>query len=248
MKYSEMLCHPGMIGGNVVGHEIQQQLHAPLGQFLPRCGQCPRAAQVAIHNILTNAVRRSHIVGALIVRQRPSEVHDKALIPICDCDSGGTALPDTHQPYRIKAVRCDGVPICGRYRTQVSSLSRLAGQLGQPDPGIDLVHCGIRRPGRHLFSLTLRLRGLRCLLDQLLIGIECIVQAGKIRFCTDDMSNLDGDQSRPASRAQHGQTHGHADLHQFLISSRTTARGRVIEVRDSLGVHHAARASVAAIR
>ncbi len=49
-----MLGDPGMIGSNVIRHEIQQQLHAALGQLLARDGQTFRSAQV---------VGRPHSVG-----------------------------------------------------------------------------------------------------------------------------------------------------------------------------------------
>ena len=55
--------HPGMVGGDVVGHEVQDQPHPAGGQRGPGRGQPVRSAQVVVDDVVADAVRA--------IRRRP---------------------------------------------------------------------------------------------------------------------------------------------------------------------------------
>jgi hypothetical protein len=58
----------------MVGHEIQNEIHSPFREFVPRHGQPGRASQVFVNNVPPHAIGRSDIVLRLEIGQRSAEI------------------------------------------------------------------------------------------------------------------------------------------------------------------------------
>ena len=65
-----MLLRPKIVNGNVIGHEVQQQAYASLGEFCSRTGETGRAAEMCIDNVPPDRVGRADVVLRAEVGQR----------------------------------------------------------------------------------------------------------------------------------------------------------------------------------
>ena len=93
--------HPRVVGGHVVGDEIEHQAQAPLGEFLAGNCQTFRPAQVGIDHVIADAVGGADVVRRGEVGERPAEVVEEPLVSHGDVDPGRAPLPDPHEPDGI---------------------------------------------------------------------------------------------------------------------------------------------------
>ncbi len=106
-----VLSDPGVIGRDMVRHEIQKELHASLRQLLPRdCKTC-RTSKVLINHIASNAVGRSDIVFWLEVRQSSPEIVEEISVLIGNRNARRTSFPNSHEPNTIETELGDSVPL-----------------------------------------------------------------------------------------------------------------------------------------
>ena len=106
-----MIGDPGMVRRHVVGNEIEDQPHAPLGQLRLAAGEPVRSAQMLIHDVAAHAIGRADIVLRGEVRKGPPEILEQSLVPHGDRDPGRAPLPHAHEPDRVKAVSSQWHPI-----------------------------------------------------------------------------------------------------------------------------------------
>ena len=105
-----MFGDPRVIRRYVVRHEIEDQLHAPLGEFLTGDGETLRTSEMFVNDIASHAIRRSNVVFRSKVRQGPSEIIKQIDVSICDGNARRTSFPNPHQPHAIEAILSDGIP------------------------------------------------------------------------------------------------------------------------------------------
>ena len=150
--------HPGVVGGDVVGHVVQEQPDAAGGQRGARRGQRLGAAERGVGDVPAHAVRRSdHVVGPQ-VGQRVPERGLQPGVRVRQRQAGRASLPHAHQPHRVDAGRRDRVPGRGGHVGQRHPPPGGPRQLVQPDRGVDLVDHRLVRPPGHVSivaSLTL---------------------------------------------------------------------------------------------
>ena len=151
MKNSGCLGYPAMIAGDMIGHEIENQLDAMLSQLFAKNGQALAAAQLAFDLIIMDGVGGAGHVRFADIGQRVSilvQVIERAL------SRGRAALPNAHQPDGVKAPGGQRLQLRRRHICQGDGPAIIAAQLIQPDPGIDLINDWIGMPfgWRRLFD------------------------------------------------------------------------------------------------
>ncbi len=105
-----MFGDPRVIRRYVVRHEIEDQFHAPLGEFFTGNGEALRTCEMFVSDIASHAIRRSNVVFQSKVRQSSSEIIKQSDVSICDGDASRTSFPNPHQPHTIEAILSDGIP------------------------------------------------------------------------------------------------------------------------------------------
>ena len=117
-----MLRDPGMIRSHVIGDKIEDQSYATLGQFLSRCSKSRRPSQVLIHDVAPHAIGRADIVLRGKISESPAEIRKQTVVLHRDGETGRAALPHTHEPDGIEAVRGYGLPFLIGNRGKVTGL------------------------------------------------------------------------------------------------------------------------------
>jgi hypothetical protein len=138
-----------VVGGDVVGDEIENQANTAFGEFPAGDRQPLRSSEPGIDRIVADAVRGADVVRLGEIGESPAEVGEEPRVSHGNADAGGTALPDPHQPHGVAAEGGDGVPFLFRNRSQGDRGLLLSPQFLQPDPGVDLVNDRSLRPGVH---------------------------------------------------------------------------------------------------
>ena len=128
--------NPGVVGGHVIGHEIEDEAHTALGELFTCHGKSLGTSQVFVHDVATHAIRRSDIVRRRKVGEDAAELLDEPLVSQGYFDSRRASFPDTHEPHGIETVGREGIPIILRYCCEVQRLSSRPTQLPQPHPGV----------------------------------------------------------------------------------------------------------------
>ena len=89
---------PRVVGRDVVGHEVEDQLQPARGERLARGGEIPEAR---VDDVVAHAVRRAdHVLVAQVRQRRAHPVHQLRL-GARDRQPGRRALPHAHQPDRV---------------------------------------------------------------------------------------------------------------------------------------------------
>ena len=102
---------PGMVGRNVIRHEVEDQLQATLRQLPAGRSEPLRTAELGRDLVVADAVRRTDHVRGCEIRQCAFEALHERIVSQRDLDPGRAALPDAHQPDRVKTERRDRVPL-----------------------------------------------------------------------------------------------------------------------------------------
>src|SRR5271166_6297026 len=105
-----MLGDPRVVRRHMVGHEIEEQLHAPLRQFLPGNGKTFRTSEVLVNHVASYAIGRSYVVLGTKIRECAPEVVNQVLVLIGNGDARRTSLPNAHQPDGIETKGSNGIP------------------------------------------------------------------------------------------------------------------------------------------
>src|SRR5438270_8536719 len=116
-KVLGMFGGPWVIWRDVVGYEIQKQLHAALCQLPPRRCETLGASQVSVHPIVLDTVWRSNIVLRFEIRQSSAEIIKQALVFVGNLYARRTSFPDSHEPNGIEPELGDCVPLGGGHGT-----------------------------------------------------------------------------------------------------------------------------------
>ena len=134
---------PGMIDGDVVGHEIEHQPDALSRQAIAKVRQRRFTAQIGAHLVAPDGkAGPANIFGCEIRNQRRRLVHQPGIRP-GQLRPDLTALPNAEQPHPLEAA----------LRQLINSRLRHVGQRGgpavphsslpQPHPGVDLIEQGM---------------------------------------------------------------------------------------------------------
>ena len=136
---------PGVVRGDMVGHVVEEQAEAPLGELPARRRQRDGTAEAVVDDVVAHAVRRAdHVLGAE-VRQRRAVAGVETGILERDVQAGRAALPHAHEPHRVDAQRGERVPGRARHLVEPQRAAPVAPEPLEPHRGVDLVDGG---PGR----------------------------------------------------------------------------------------------------
>jgi hypothetical protein len=111
-----MSSDPRMIGSDMVGHEIQNQVQAPFRELPAGYGKTFRSPKMLVDHITPHTIGRAHVVLGPKVRKCAAKVIQQAFVLMGNGDASGTSLPDSHQPHCVEAKGGDPIPLGGRYR------------------------------------------------------------------------------------------------------------------------------------
>src|SRR5215469_13937570 len=109
-----MFGDPWVIRRHMVRHEIQNQPHAAPAELPSRGCQTLLAAKMGVDDVTPHRISRPYVILGTKIGECAPEIVQPNLVLIGDRDAGRTAFPDAHQPDRLKAKLCDGVPF-GRW-------------------------------------------------------------------------------------------------------------------------------------
>ena len=137
---------PLVVGGDVVGHEVEDEPHAALGELGPSDCESLVAAEMRIDLVASHAVRGPDDVCVDEAGQCALGVATHCGIRRGDAGTFGAALPDAHQPHGVDARSSDVVPHRVGYVGQRDGPTGECREVGQPYPREDLVDHRIRRP------------------------------------------------------------------------------------------------------
>ena len=141
---------PGMVGGHVVGHEIEDQPQASLREHFAGSREPRGTAEVLVDDVAAHAIGRADIVLCRKVGKGPAEILQEALVPHGDFNPGRAPLPDAHEPHGVEAKGGNRIPLLGRHRGEIHRPLVFLAEFTQPDPGVDLVDDGMFGPGFHV--------------------------------------------------------------------------------------------------
>ena len=128
-----------MVGGDVVGHVVQDQAHSPAGELHPRRRKRRGAPEAPLEPVAADAVGRADHIAGREVGQRGPKARFQLWIALRDGQPGRAALPDAHQPDRIDIQGGEPVPFVRRDRPQGHPPPQRPAQIAEPDRGVDLV-------------------------------------------------------------------------------------------------------------
>src|SRR5262249_13629274 len=141
-----MLMNPRVIWRYMIGNKIENQVHPALGQLPSSFGKPFRSPKVFVDHVSPHTIGGSDVVGRLKIGKSALKGIQKIHVLIRDGDANRTSLPHSHQPDSIEAVCCDSLPLVRWDRRQIYSPAASLAKLGEPDPGINFIHCRISRP------------------------------------------------------------------------------------------------------
>ena len=142
-----VLRHPGVVGRDVVRHEVEDEPHTAPGQLVSGDGQALVAAEVGVDVVRADAVRRPHDVGVDEVGQRGGVGGPHRRVRPGDGRAHRAALPHAHQPDGVDARPGHVVPRLGGHVGEGDRPAVGDAEVGEPDPGEDLVDRRMLRPG-----------------------------------------------------------------------------------------------------
>jgi hypothetical protein len=80
----------------MVRHEIQDEVHLSLREFLPGDGKSVRATQLFVNDVASHAIGRSYIVLRTKIWKRSAEIIEQAFVPVGNRDARWTPFPNSH--------------------------------------------------------------------------------------------------------------------------------------------------------
>jgi hypothetical protein len=95
----------------MVGHEIQDQMHASPGEFSSGYGETARTTQVLINHVTSHAIRRTYVIAQTKISQSSAKILQQDVVSIRNGSAGRTTLPDSHEPHSIEAMFSDSIPL-----------------------------------------------------------------------------------------------------------------------------------------
>ena len=116
-----------MVGGHVVGHKIEDQPDAALGEHFAGCREPRGTAEALVNDVTAHAIGRADIVLCRKVGKGPAEILQQALVPHGDFNPGRAPLPDAHQPHGVEPVGGNRIPLLLRNRGEVHRPSGISG-------------------------------------------------------------------------------------------------------------------------
>ena len=130
---------PRMVGGDVVGHVVEDHAQAPGGELLARRRQRRGTAEALVHDVVAHAVGRAdHVLGAQ-VREGGAVGRVQGRVLQGDPQACRAALPDAHQPDGVDGQRRERIPLGGGHLVERERPPALAAEALQPHRGVDLV-------------------------------------------------------------------------------------------------------------
>ena len=139
-----------VVGGGVVGHEIEHEAHAVAGQHRAQGGQGGGSAEVGGDLVARHRVGRADHVAVGEVGQRAAIVQAQAGFGAGQADRGQAGRPHAHEPDRVEAEGGDALDLLDRDRVEGEPAAGGRGELAHPDARVDLVQDGMPGPAaRH---------------------------------------------------------------------------------------------------
>jgi len=138
---------PGMVHGDVVGHEVQHQPQSARGQPLAQGRQLVAPAEVRIDLVAVDGIGRADDILRRKVGQGAAIFSLKVRVFLGDDAPGRAALPHTHQPNGVETPGCQRVQVGIRHAAQRDRPPVNPAERVQPGPGVDLVNQGVVAPG-----------------------------------------------------------------------------------------------------
>lgn len=148
-----MLSDPRVVGGYVVGNEVEDEGDAPVGKRAASSVQPVPSSQPAIRDVPAHAVRRpDDVLLRIELRQVGPPVVEEPLLPAGDVPARWAAFPHAHEPDGVDAQCRDPVPGAGGHGGEGGP------QVAQPRPRVDLEDAGLVGERGHRASIS-RLAG-----------------------------------------------------------------------------------------
>ena len=145
-----VVAHPGVVGRDVVGHEVQEQPGAAPAQLGPGDREAGGTAERVVDDVAADAVRRADDV----VRCRSGRAarNEDAAAPGCPGRRARPAGLRSHTPISQTASTPAGATAsqasAGTWSSRRTGGARRR-QVAQPRPGVDLVDHRLLRPAGH---------------------------------------------------------------------------------------------------
>ena len=118
---------PRMVGGDVVGHVVEDHAQAPGGELLACRRQRRGTAEALVHDVVAHAVGRADHVLRAQVREGGAVGRVQGRIVQGDPQAGRAALPDAHQPHGVDRQRRERIPLGGGHLVERERRSRARG-------------------------------------------------------------------------------------------------------------------------
>src|SRR5215470_8782019 len=141
-----MLMNPRVIWRDMIGNKIENQVHPTLGQFTSSSSKPIRSPKMFVDHVSPHTIGGSDVVCRLIIGKSALKGIQKIHVLIRDGDANRASLPHSHQPDSIEAICRDTFPLVRGDRRQIYGPAVFFAELGEPDPGINLIHRWISRP------------------------------------------------------------------------------------------------------
>ncbi len=138
-----------MIGRHVVGHEVDEQPHVPLGECGASGGEAGATTEALVDLVATDAVGRADHVGIVEVGQGRPERGELLGRFHRQLHTGVTAFPHPHQPHGVHARGCHAVPLGPRHIGQRGGDTGPLADVMEPGSRVELVDHRVGRPRAH---------------------------------------------------------------------------------------------------
>ena len=146
---------PIVVRRYVVGNEVKEKPHPASGQLRPGRGEPLGTTESRVHAVAANAVRRADNVRVFRVRQEVVDFLAKRTIVQGDGPTGGTALPDAHEPDSVDPGKSDAVPLGGGDLVEGDRAAAAGRHFIEPRQGTQLVNDRVGGPRTgHLAQLA----------------------------------------------------------------------------------------------
>src|SRR5574340_696747 len=140
-----MLRHPRVVGGDVVGHEVEHQLQAVPTRTLAHARQRRIAAERLVHRVDADRESRARDVVVAQGGQRRLELAAPGGIRSRHLLRRGSGLPDAEQPDPVDALRGPARDLGVAQVVERRAPADRAADLGQPHARVQLEEGGIPR-------------------------------------------------------------------------------------------------------
>ncbi len=149
-----VLGHPRVVRRHVVRDEVEDEPQAPLAQAPAEAGERRVAAEVRVDPVVADREAGAADVRLAEVGQDAPVLGPPPLVRGRDAPRRLARLPDAEEPDEVEAVRREAVELGVGDVVERRRPSERRGELGQPDPRVDLEERGVTRAGHRRASYS----------------------------------------------------------------------------------------------